>query len=107
MTDTEEPHTLANALAVIHTWDWLIDGLDLPEIRPGETADERTDRINASGRELGRNRQCSIGWHDECSDPDGDVCQCPCHRCDLGSVVGLMRWLRGCLEHLNQDNTGG
>lgn len=26
-----------------------------------------------------RNRQCSIGYHEECSDPDGDSCGCPCH----------------------------
>lgn len=26
-----------------------------------------------------RNRQCSIGWHEECSDPDGASCGCPCH----------------------------
>lgn len=27
-----------------------------------------------------RRRQCSINWHDECSDPAGERCQCPCHR---------------------------
>ena len=27
-----------------------------------------------------RNRQCSIGFHDECSDSEGLRCQCPCHR---------------------------
>lgn len=26
-----------------------------------------------------RNRQCSIGYHAECSDPDGITCGCPCH----------------------------
>ena len=26
-----------------------------------------------------RNRQCSIGWHGECSDPKGESCGCPCH----------------------------
>ena len=26
-----------------------------------------------------RNRQCSIGWHGECSDPAGVSCECPCH----------------------------
>lgn len=24
-------------------------------------------------------RQCSLGWHMECSDPSGDDCQCGCH----------------------------
>lgn len=27
-----------------------------------------------------RNRQCSIGYHDECTDPNGQRCKCPCHR---------------------------
>ena len=27
-----------------------------------------------------RNRQCSIGYHEECSDPRGENCGCPCHR---------------------------
>ena len=26
-----------------------------------------------------RNRQCGLGWHDECSDPLGEVCECECH----------------------------
>lgn len=26
-----------------------------------------------------RHRQCSIGWHAECSDPDGETCGCVCH----------------------------
>lgn len=28
----------------------------------------------------GRNRQCSIGWHAECTDPNGEKCGCPCHQ---------------------------
>lgn len=28
----------------------------------------------------GRNRQCSIGWHEECSDPEGRECGCVCHQ---------------------------
>jgi hypothetical protein len=27
-----------------------------------------------------RNRQCSIGYHEECSDPEGETCGCPCHQ---------------------------
>lgn len=26
-----------------------------------------------------RNRQCGLGWHDECTDPLGDFCECECH----------------------------
>lgn len=45
----------------------------------GETTDSRTDRLCAVGASLGLNRQCSIGWHDECSDPEGETCRCLCH----------------------------
>jgi hypothetical protein len=27
----------------------------------------------------GSYRQCGLGWHDECSDPRGEDCMCPCH----------------------------
>lgn len=27
-----------------------------------------------------RNRQCTIGYHEECSDPEGETCGCPCHQ---------------------------
>ena len=33
-----------------------------------------------------RNRQCSIGYHGECTDPDGERRGCPCHQ-----VVKLLR----------------
>ena len=26
-----------------------------------------------------RNRQCSIGYHSECTDPAGETCGCVCH----------------------------
>lgn len=26
------------------------------------------------------NRQCGIGYHEECSDPNGYECDCKCHR---------------------------
>ena len=26
-----------------------------------------------------RNRYCSIGYHEECTDPTGERCGCPCH----------------------------
>lgn len=40
------------------------------------TGADHTDRIPYDHR---RNRQCSIGWHGECSDPGGESCECPCH----------------------------
>ena len=51
----------------------------------GESDDAYTGRLtgaDGAGRipyDHARNRQCSIGWHNECSDPAGQTCQCPCH----------------------------
>lgn len=51
----------------------------------GETPEKYTDRLTGADRtdrrpyDHERNRQCSIGYHDECSDPDGVNCECPCH----------------------------
>lgn len=56
---------------------------------PGETGDAYTDRLtgaDGTGRSPynhSRNRQCSIGYHTECSDPVGMTCQCP-HHTDTG-----------------------
>ncbi|UYL87469.1 hypothetical protein SEA_PUREGLOBE5_106 [Arthrobacter phage Pureglobe5] len=47
--------------------------------KPGEGAGRWTDRILSHAREHGTNRQCSIGWHEECSDPAGETCMCLCH----------------------------
>ncbi len=53
---------------------------------PGETPDTWTDRVLGHSGDWGkpydhpRNRQCSIGWHNECSDRDhSGRCGCPCH----------------------------
>lgn len=49
-----------------------------------------TSRLLSHAREHGTNRQCSIGWHDECSDPRGESCQCLCHEkgVELWTVEG-------------------
>jgi hypothetical protein len=58
---------------------------EMPPMLPGETPSLYTDRLTGSDRtdrrpyDHRRNRQCSIGYHDECSDPAGETCQCPCH----------------------------
>jgi hypothetical protein len=58
----------------------------MPPALPGETDGEYTDRLTgADGTDRQpydhrRNRQCSIGYHEECSDPAGDTCECPCHK---------------------------
>lgn len=67
---------------------------EMPPALPGETDEQYTDRLtgadgtNRRPYDHRRNRQCSIGYHDECSDradrsrartrADGG-CECPCH----------------------------
>ena len=46
---------------------------------PDESSAEYTGRLLGLAREHGTNRQCSIGWHHECSDPYGEECMCSCH----------------------------
>lgn len=48
------------------------------------TGEDRTGREPYDHR---RNRQCSIGHHDEHSDPGVD-CECPCHRDDMLDMLG-------------------
>ncbi len=57
----------------------------MPTWLSGESVSAYTDRLTgadggATPFDHKRFRQCSIGWHDECSDPDGDECECPCHQ---------------------------
>lgn len=59
--------------------------VNLPEkypIRPNETDEAWTGRLLSHARAAGTLRQCSIGWHEECSQrrfgADGD-CNCTCH----------------------------
>jgi hypothetical protein len=47
--------------------------------RPDEDAVAWTNRVLSHSREHGVNRQCSINWHEECSDPRGEECMCLCH----------------------------
>jgi len=57
----------------------------MPPRLPDESLDAYTDRLTgADGTDRvpydhARRRQCSIGWHAECSDPAGVSCECPCH----------------------------
>lgn len=58
----------------------------LPPAHAGENDDAYTDRLTGADRKNQRpyaehrNRQCSIGYHGECTDPEGERCKCPCHR---------------------------
>jgi hypothetical protein len=68
----------------------------MPPMLPGEGTDAYTDRLTGADRtgrvpyDHQRNRQCSIGYHDECSDPAGESCQCPCHA--PGGEMELRAW---------------
>jgi hypothetical protein len=48
---------------------------------PGEneSAAAYTDRLLTLARQHGTFRQCSIGYHEECSDQFGESCNCSCH----------------------------
>jgi hypothetical protein len=58
---------------------------EMPPAFPGETDDEYTDRLTGADQtdrrpyDHKRFRQCSIGYHKECTDPSGEYCKCPCH----------------------------
>ena len=71
-----------------HNTDATLKGRWYPAPPPGlpDEGDAYTDRLTGADRknnrpyDHARNRQCSIGWHRECTDPDGLTCQCPCHK---------------------------
>lgn len=77
---------------------------EMPPSMEGETADTYTDRLTGADRknqvpyDHRRNRQCSIGYHDECSDPQGAVCECSCHQvsraCGVMDHVAVARAVR-------------
>ena len=58
---------------------------NMPPVLPGETLEMYTDRLTGADQtdrvpyDHVRNRQCSIGFHDQCTDPQGERCKCPCH----------------------------
>lgn len=67
----------------------IVKGRWYPKSAPaldGETAEQYTDRLtgadgtNRRPYDHSRNRQCSINYHDECSDrSNSGECGCPCH----------------------------
>ncbi len=101
--DEPEPLTLENALDVLRSWAWLYEGLDRSE--PVDDGD--TGRWAREGAAKGRNLQCSIGWHEECSDRSGvnhrGECECPCHRAEWEKVGCFMRWMDECLTEVTDD----
>jgi hypothetical protein len=85
-------------------WDNVSDTVEkgrwypaMPPALPGEDDGAYTDRlVGCAGEDMRpydhrRNRQCSIGWHAECSDPAGVQCECPCHRADIASALAEAR----------------
>jgi len=57
----------------------------MPPALPGEGDDAYTDRLTGADKtnrvpyDHRRRRECSIGYHGNCSDPKGEDCKCPCH----------------------------
>lgn len=89
----DESLTVENALDVLRSWAWLYEELKRPDVD--------TDAQVAAGAAKGRNRQCSIGFHEECSDRSGvnwnGDCECPCHKAEWERVGVFMRWMDSCL----------
>jgi hypothetical protein len=60
--------------------------LMMPPPLEGEDGNAYTNRLTGADKTARvpyrRFRQCSIGYHDECSDPEGKECGCPCHALD-------------------------
>lgn len=60
--------------------------LEMPDLPEGMTVDNYTDYCTGADGTRKQpypkrhNRQCSIGYHYECTDPNGERCGCPCHR---------------------------
>lgn len=81
-----------------HFWDGIkrVYYPDKPPSLPGESDIEYSDRLigHKGLRQVPydhvRNRQCSIGYHEECScrfdRPENSGCECPCHN-DKGKWV--------------------
>jgi len=63
----------------------------MPPALDGEDDNAYTNRLLGIGGpspyDHRRNRQCSIGWHGECSDRSGETCQCPCHRDEMVDLL--------------------
>jgi hypothetical protein len=60
--------------------------IDIPQafpIRDGESRESWTERLTRAAAKNGVYRQCSIGWHEDCSqrrEPGPDCpCNCTCH----------------------------
>jgi hypothetical protein len=62
---------------------------------PGESDDDYTERLltrppqGLSPYDHPRKRQCSIGYHLECSGYEQGRCECPCHHADRDAVEML------------------
>jgi len=83
----------------------LFAGFDMPESLPDETNEQYTDRLTGADKTGKcpypeyRNRQCSIGYHSECTDPKGEQCKCPCHWTDD-------QWLEAAKDWFSREGKG-
>jgi len=60
----------------------MTERFEMTALYPPHTGEDDaawTNRILSHSRDHGVNRQCSINWHEECSNPAGDQCNCICH----------------------------
>ena len=84
---------------------------EMPPVLPGENIDSGVyfDRITVdddTGRvpyDHERYRQCSMGQHKECSDPQGKGCKCPCHIIHK-RVVKALDFCVGLVEDISSFN---
>lgn len=72
---------------------------NMPPALPGETDEQYTNRLTGADRtdrvpyDHSRNRQCSIGYHEECSDRHNTgECGCPCHEERRAAHALVTRW---------------
>lgn len=89
----------ANAMepdATVERGRWYPNG---PPKLPGETDEQYTDRLTGADRtgrvpyDHRRNRQCSIGWHEECSDREhSGRCKCPHHEEVKKAWLAVIDW---------------
>lgn len=67
-------------------WQDFLRSVTRPKKAEGESDVEWTQRL-IDERLPGVNRQCAIGYHSECSDPDGEDCTCGCHWYSLEDYI--------------------
>jgi hypothetical protein len=70
-----------------------------PPMLAGESDEQYTNRLTGADQtnrrpyDHSRNRQCSIGWHEECSDrANSGECECPHHKVVRDALALVGAW---------------